>query len=86
MQVLSKNKIYYKTMLAIAIPVSIQSLFQASLSVVDQFMVGQLGKNAIATVGLGSRFPFIFLITSTAIAATTSILISQFWSKKDTKT
>lgn len=72
-------------MLAIAIPVSVQSLFQASLSVVDQFMVGQLGKNAIATVGLGSRFPFIFLITSTAIAATTSILISQFWSKKDTK-
>lgn len=72
-------------MLAIAIPISIQSLFQASLSVVDQFMVGQLGKNAIATVGLGSRFPFIFLITSSAIATTTSILISQFWSVKNNK-
>ena len=58
----SNEKSYYKTMLAIAIPVSIQSLFQATLSVTDQLMVGQLGVEAIATVGLGSRFPFMFLV------------------------
>ena len=63
----SNEKSYYKTMLAIAIPVSIQSLFQASLSVIDQLMVGQLGEEAIATVGLGSRFPFLFLVTLSAV-------------------
>ena len=39
-----KKSPYLKMMLAIAIPVSIQSLFQASLSIIDQIMVGQLGK------------------------------------------
>ncbi|MCY6371894.1 MATE family efflux transporter [Clostridium ganghwense] len=79
-----KDKYYYKTMLAIAIPVSIQSLFQASLSMIDQFMIGQLGEEAIAAVGLGSRFPFILLITLGAIASVTSIFAAQFWGKKDT--
>lgn len=79
------NKSYYKAILAIAVPISIQSLFQASLSVIDQVMVGRLGENAIAAVGLGSRFPFIFITTLGAIATTTSIFSSQFWGKKDTK-
>lgn len=78
-----KKESYLRAMLAIAIPVSIQSLFQASLSIVDQVMVGQLGENAIAAVGLGSRFPNIFIITLSAIGASTSIMISQFWGKKD---
>ncbi|SHI59582.1 putative efflux protein, MATE family [Clostridium cavendishii DSM 21758] len=79
------KKSYYNAILQIAIPVSTQSLFQASLSVIDQFMVGQLGQEAIAAVGLGSRFPFVFLVTLTAIGATTSIMVSQYWGKKDNK-
>lgn len=78
-----KKSPYLCAMLTIAIPVSIQSLFQASLSIVDQVMVGQLGENAIAAVGLGSRFPNIFIITLNAIGAATSIMVSQFWGKKD---
>jgi putative MATE family efflux protein len=70
-------------MLAIAIPVSIQSLFQASLSIIDQIMVGSLGENAIAAVGLGSRFPNIFITTLSAIGASTSIMVAQYWGKKD---
>lgn len=81
---LFENKAYYAAMLAIAIPVSIQSLFQASLSVIDQLMVGSLGEDSIASVGLGSRISFIYLVTLTAIASTASILISQFWGKKET--
>lgn len=77
------NNTYLSAMLAIAIPVSIQSLFQASLSIIDQIMVGQLGENAIAAVGLGSRFPNIFIITLNAIGGATSIMVSQFWGKKD---
>lgn len=80
-----KEKSYFKAMLTIAVPVSIQSLFQASLSVIDQFMVGKLGENAIAAVGLGSRFPAIFLVTLSAVGTTTSIMVSQYWGVKDEK-
>ncbi|MBD7911882.1 MULTISPECIES: MATE family efflux transporter [Clostridium] len=80
-----KRNPYLRTMLAIAIPVSIQSLFQASLSIIDQIMVGELGENAIAAVGLGSRFPNIFITTLNAIGVSTSIMVAQYWGKKDKK-
>lgn len=74
---------YFKSMLALAIPISIQSLFQASLSMIDQIMIGQLGEDVVAAVGLGSRFPFVLLITLSAIASAASIFAAQFYGQKD---
>ncbi|MCY6356439.1 MATE family efflux transporter [Clostridium sp. ZS2-4] len=74
---------YFKAMLALAIPISIQSLFQASLSMIDQIMIGQLGEDVVAAVGLGSRFPFILLITLSAIASAASIFAAQFYGQKN---
>ncbi len=72
-----------KSMLALAIPISIQSLFQYSLSVIDQVMVGQLGTNSVAAVGLGSNFPNVFIVTLAAIGTSASIMIAQFFGIKD---
>ncbi|OPJ58562.1 MATE family efflux transporter [Clostridium oryzae] len=73
------NKDVRHSLLTIAIPISLQSLFQASLSVIDQIMVGQLGTNSITSIGLGSKFPNLFLITLTAIGTAASIMISQYY-------
>ena len=69
--------------LTIAIPISLQSLFQASLSVIDQIMVGQLGTNSIAAIGLGARFANLFLVTLAAIGTSASIMISQYCGSHD---
>ena len=52
----SKNKLYMKEILTIGLPVTLQSIFQASYSFVDKLMVGTLGKVSIAGSGLGGRF------------------------------
>lgn len=52
----SKNKLYMKEILAIGLPVTLQSIFQASYSFVDQLMVGTLGTVGIAGSGLGGKF------------------------------
>lgn len=69
----------------IALPISLQCLFQSSFSIIDQLMVGQLGTNAIAAIGIGARLPSIFIFTINAVMATASIMIAQYFGKKDSK-
>ena len=37
-------------------------MLQSSFSIIDQLMIGQLGKNSIAAVGLGGNFMLIFSV------------------------
>lgn len=74
---------FLKAMLTIAIPISIQSLIQSSLNMIDQFMIGRLGETAMVSVGLGGRLPFILMITLMGITTAASIFTAQYWGKKD---
>lgn len=84
MEQIKKNN-FHKEMLHIALPITFQSLFQASLSVIDQIMVGQLGRVSIAGVGIGGKFSSLFTVTVSAVATAAGILISQYNGKKDKK-
>lgn len=83
-QTINKRK-FYQDLIHIALPVTIQSLFTSSLSVVDQIMIGQLGSVSIAGIGLGGKFAGIFIIITAAISGAAGILISQYYGKKDKK-
>ncbi|HEX3028752.1 MAG TPA: MATE family efflux transporter, partial [Clostridia bacterium] len=69
--------------LKIAIPVTLQSFFAASLNLVDNIMVGQLGETSIAGVGLANQFCFIMQVILFAITSAVSVFISQFWGAKN---
>lgn len=55
---------FMRTLCKIAIPVTLQGMLQASFSIVDQIMIGQLGEAGIAAVGLCSNFTLIFSVMS----------------------
>ena len=74
---------FYKTVLQLAIPVTIQNIFMSSLNMVDTIMVGQLGAVEIAAVGQANRFSFIMIIVLFAISSGTAIFTAQYWGKKD---
>lgn len=74
---------FYKSVLNIAVPVTLQSLLQSSFSVIDQVMTGQLGSISIAGIGLGGKFYSIFSVLVSAIAAVAGIMIAQYMGKKD---
>lgn len=80
----NKDK-FYKDILSIAVPITVQSFFQSSVSVIDQIMVGQLGSVSIAGVGLGGKFSSLFSVTISAIATGAGILISQYYGSKNKK-
>lgn len=69
---------FLRSVLAIAVPVGLQSMLQSSFSMVDQLMVGQLGSGAVAAVEVAGRPAFIYSVAVGAIAAIAGIMISQY--------
>ncbi|AEV28148.1 putative efflux protein, MATE family [Sphaerochaeta pleomorpha str. Grapes] len=76
----SKNQV-----LVLALPVTLQSLFQSSLGIIDQLMVGQLGTESIAAVGMGSKFANLYTVSLAAIGTAASIMMAQYYGQKNTK-
>lgn len=76
---------FYKTLLKIAIPVTLQSILQASFSIIDQVMIGQLGEASISSVGLCGNFTLIFTVIIGAVSTVAGILIAQFIGSDDKK-
>ena len=80
----SKRKSFFSTVCALAIPVALQSMLQASFGVVDQVMIGQLGGVEVAAVGLAGKFTGIFNVVISAVGAVAGIMISQYMGQKNT--
>lgn len=78
-----RDKKFLKTMVTLAIPITMQSFVTSSLNLVDNVMVGKLGEEAIASVGLANQYIFIFTLCIIGVNAGASIFMSQFWGKKD---
>ena len=76
---------FMKSLCKIAIPVTLQSMLQASFSIVDQIMIGQLGETNISAVGLCGNFSLIFSVVIGAISTVAGILIAQFIGAEDIK-
>lgn len=79
------DKSFVKSLTKIALPVTIQSMLRASFSIIDQVMIGQLGSESIAGIGLGGKFASIHGVVLGAITATGAIMISQYIGQKNEK-
>lgn len=77
------RKSYMKEIIAIGLPVTLQSIFQASYSLVDQLMVGTLGTVSIAGSGLGGKFSSLVSFTIGAVAAVASVMVAQYHGNRD---
>ncbi len=79
-----KDRSFFCSVCALAIPVALQSMLQASFGVVDQVMIGQLGGVEVAAVGLAGKFTGIFNVVVSAVGAVAGIMISQYMGQKNT--
>lgn len=76
---------FMKSLCKIAIPVTLQSMLQASFSIIDQIMIGQLGETNISAVGLCGNYSLIFSVVIGAVSTVAGILIAQFVGANDDK-
>ena len=74
---------FFASVCALAIPVALQSMLQASFSIVDQIMIGQLGSVSVAGVGLAGKFASIYSVIVSAVGVVAGIMISQYLGQKN---
>lgn len=77
------NDEFWKLLIAVSIPIIIQNLIGSSLNMIDTLMIGQVGENEIAAVGIANQIYLLILWGLTGICGGGMIFISQFWGKKD---
>ena len=67
----------------VALPVSLEAVFQTSLGFVDQIVVGTLGATAVAAVGLCNSISFIVMLLYSAIGTGAGVLVAQAFGRND---
>ncbi len=83
MEKIKRKDAFWADLISIALPVTLQSLLQSSFGMVDQIMIGQLGSESIAGIGLGAKFVSIYTVVLGAVAAAAGIMAAQYVGAKD---
>jgi putative MATE family efflux protein len=84
MRLLTKDRSFYKTMFAIALPVALQQLISLAVVMLDNVMVGSLGDISLSAVSQANQVTVFFTFFVRGISGGAALLISQYWGKKDT--
>ncbi|MCT4631903.1 MAG: MATE family efflux transporter [Firmicutes bacterium] len=80
----TENKIFYRNLFYLTIPIVLQSLVTSSLNMLDTMMIGRIGETELASVGIANQYYFLFTLFVLGIAGGCGVLIAQLWGKKDT--
>ncbi len=80
-----KNKIFYTKLIFIALPIVLQEFLNSSVNMMDTFMIGRLGEQPVAAVGLANQIFFLFNLLSFGINSGAAIFMGQYWGKGDIK-
>ena len=81
---MTKDKSFYKTLITLAIPISLQNLITYGVNFADNVMIGSLGDNAISGVYVGGQLQQVLQMFVAGIEGAILILAAQYWGKKDT--
>ncbi len=80
----TKDKSFYKNLIALAIPISLQNLITFAVNFADNIMVGRLGDSAISGVYMGNQLQTVVQMFVGGISTAMLILSAQYWGRKDT--
>lgn len=81
---ITKDKSFYKNLVALAVPISLQNMVTFSVGFADNLMIGSLGDTAISGVYMGNQLQTIFQMFILGIDGALLILAAQYWGKRDT--
>ena len=78
------DKNFYKTLVALAIPMILQNLITYSVGLADNMMIGSLGDAAVSGVYMGNQIQTALQVLSAGIEGIILLLSAQYWGKRDT--
>lgn len=79
------DRIFFRNLWVLALPIIIQNFLASSLNLIDTVMIGFVGENEVAAVGVANQFFFLFNMFIYGIASGSSVFISQYWGSGNRK-
>lgn len=77
------RKNFYRELVALVIPLSLQNLLNALVGASDALMLGRLNQEPVAAVSLANQISFVMSLFDGAIIGAIGVLIAQYWGKQD---
>lgn len=77
------EKKFYKTILAIGVPIAMQSFISFMVNLLDTLMLGQLGENSLSGATLAGQMFFILTLAIAGVSEGSNVLLSQYYGKGD---
>lgn len=74
-----------KSVLSLALPITVSSLLQRAEGIAAVFLVGGLGAGPIAAVGLGQLLVFIGTTLLSGLSVGANVLVAQLWGARRTQ-
>ncbi len=74
---------FYREMMRIAIPISLQQLITVGINLMDTLMLSSMGDAQLSASSLAGQFINIFQICCMGIGMGASVLTARFWGMKD---
>ena len=84
MRWITRDRSFYRSLIYLAAPVTLQNLMTFSVSFADNLMIGSLGDAALSGVFMGSQMQTFLQMVSGGIEGAILVLSAQYWGKKDT--
>ena len=85
-----RDKSFYKMVIRLALPMTLQNVMQLLLNMMDTVMIGWIeGENTetiISAANLANQPYFVYSLFLFGMVSGASVLIAQYWGKNDTRT
>lgn len=81
--VITKDKSFYKSLVLLALPISLQSLVTFLVGLADNVMIGTLGDVAVSGVYMGGQIQTLLQIVTMGIEGAILVLSAQYWGRGD---
>ena len=78
-----KSGSFWRTMLSIAVPVTLQNLLFSSFTLIDTLMIGRLGDTPLAAVGMAGKWTWFFDIALFGFTSGAAVFIAQLYGAND---
>ncbi|MDR3552600.1 MAG: MATE family efflux transporter [Clostridia bacterium] len=86
MSQIMRDRSFYKQLAILSIPIALQNLIGFGVNMMDTVMLGSLGQDQISASSLANQPFFILTLFFFGLSSGASVLTSQYWGKRDTRT
>lgn len=78
-----KDKAFYRTLAAIAIPITLQAVISFGVNLTDTVMLGSFGEVALSGTALANMYYMIFNVICFGLGGGAAVITAQYWGKRD---